>query len=111
MIVVITGKLSRPRNELIDEFAKYNISVLDSMKRGVDYLITNTPNSGSRKNIIAQNLDVERISESNFREYALKRKETRKTSIVEKRTWNTPPKTTTKPKQTTETTLTRYLDF
>ena len=55
------------RDKLIDEFSQYNISVLDSMRVGVNYLITDSPDSGSKKNQMAQQLGIERISENLFR--------------------------------------------
>lgn len=67
--VVITGKLSKSRKEIIEEFAVYNIMVENSVKRSTDYLITDNPNSGSSKNAAASAYGVPKISENEFREF------------------------------------------
>jgi DNA ligase (NAD+) len=65
--VAITGKLSKPRKDLISEFATHEIEVVDSVSKGVAYLITDNPNSGSSKNTSAQKLGVQVVSETEFR--------------------------------------------
>jgi DNA ligase (NAD+) len=66
--VAVTGKLSKPRKDLVAEFATHVIEVVDSVSKGVAYLITDNPNSGSSKNTSAQKLGVQVISETEFRE-------------------------------------------
>lgn len=66
--IVITGKLSKSRKTLTEEFNSYGYAVVDSVARGVDFLITDNPESGSSKNIAAKRLGVKVISENNFRE-------------------------------------------
>lgn len=116
MNIVITGKLSKPRNELIKEFANCNVTVLSSMKPGVDYLVTDTPDSGTSKNIMAQRLGIIRISESLFRQKFLGEKMPKLSNIITKKLYPklSNPITETilnKLKPSQETTLTRYLDF
>lgn len=65
--VVITGKLSKGRKELIEEFALHGIEVVGSVSKEIKYLITDDPTSGSSKNIAAQKLGIMVISEENFR--------------------------------------------
>jgi len=67
MKVVITGKLSKGRKELAEEFASHGINVIGSISKEVAYLITDNPNSGSVKNQAAQKLGIRVISETNFR--------------------------------------------
>lgn len=64
--VAITGKLSKPRNKLVEEFLDYGIEVT-GVGKGVKYLITDDPNSGSSKNIAAQKFGIQTISEEEFR--------------------------------------------
>src|SRR3990172_3880726 len=68
MNVVITGRLSTTRDKLAEEFAQYGIFVLPSMRANVNYLITDTPGSGTSKNTMAEQLGIERISENDFRQ-------------------------------------------
>jgi len=65
--VAITGKLSKPRKELIEEFASHGIEVVDSVRKECSYLITDDPFSGSSKNLAAQKLGVNIIAENDFR--------------------------------------------
>jgi DNA ligase (NAD+) len=66
--VAITGKLSKPRKELIEEFASHKIEVVDSVGKECSYLITDDPASGSSKNVAAEKLGIVVISESDFRD-------------------------------------------
>ncbi len=65
--VAITGKLSKPRKELTEEFATHGIEVMGSLTKECDYLITDDPTSGSSKNLAAQKLGVVILSENGFR--------------------------------------------
>jgi len=65
--VAITGKLSKPRKELTEEFATHGIEVIGSITKECDYLITDDPTSGSTKNLAAQKMGVTVLSESDFR--------------------------------------------
>jgi len=64
--IALTGKLSKPRKELVSEYAKLGFEIVDSVSKGVAYLITDNPNSGSSKNLAAQKLGVKVVSESEF---------------------------------------------
>lgn len=66
--VAITGKLSKPRKELTEEFATHGIEVVSSITKECDYLITDDPASGSTKNVAAQKLSVIVLSETDFRQ-------------------------------------------
>lgn len=112
MNIVITGKLSKTRDELTKEFAQYGIYVLPSMRANIDYLVTDTPDSGSSKNTKAQQFGIERISENDFRQIIL----TKTSKFVRKMIPDKNPIKGTaifskKSKPPTKTTLTRYLDF
>lgn len=63
--IAITGKLSKPRNQLFEEFAQYGYA--EGTVKKAKYLITDTPNSNSAKNRQAQMYGTEVISESDFR--------------------------------------------
>lgn len=63
-VVEITGKLSLPRSQFIEKLKSMGWTV-GSIK-SADYLITNTPNSGSTKNKRAIELGVKVITESDF---------------------------------------------
>lgn len=65
--VAITGKLSKPRKELTEEFATHGIEVIGSITKECDYLITDDPTSGSTKNLAAKKMGVTVLSESDFR--------------------------------------------
>lgn len=62
--VALTGSLSKPRSELIKEWAKYGVIEVDVSK--ANYLITDNPNSGSSKNKTASKLGIPVITESEF---------------------------------------------
>ncbi|MFH1546966.1 MAG: hypothetical protein ABIC57_00595 [bacterium] len=70
--IVITGKLSKGRKELTEEFALHGIEVIGSVSRDVKYLITDDPGSGSNKNLAAQKLGIMAISEEEFRKEMIK---------------------------------------
>lgn len=65
--IAITGKLSKSRKELIDEFSMAGIEVVDSISKETKFLITDDPCSGSSKNLKAQKLGIKVISEITFR--------------------------------------------
>jgi len=65
--VVITGKLSKPRKELAEEFARYGVEVSETLNSETRYLITDDPNSNSSKNQKARKLGTTVISEIDFR--------------------------------------------
>ena len=65
--VAITGKLSKGRKELAEEFAEHGIDVASSVSKDVSYLVTDSPESGSSKNTAAQKLGVKVVSETEFR--------------------------------------------
>lgn len=99
---VITGRLSKPRDQLIDEFAKYGVTIITKMRSDINYLITDTPNSGTRKNQMARSFGTKIVSELEFRMVI---KYTNPLLIT-----NTIPIIKLRSRQTEET-LTRYLDF
>lgn len=67
MSVVITGKLSKSRKEFEAELSSAGISVANSISNGVNYLITDDPQSGSSKNKSAEALGIPKVTESDFR--------------------------------------------
>ena len=71
--ICLTGKLSRPRKNLIEEFDTMGYEVVDSVTKGVAYLVTDDPTSGSSKNLKAQKLGVVVISEENFRKEGVRK--------------------------------------
>jgi len=66
--IAITGKLSKGRKELAEEFAAHGVEVVGSITKDCKYLVTDDPTSGSSKNLMAQKLGIEILSESDFRE-------------------------------------------
>lgn len=64
--IAITGKLSKSRNLLAEEFLQHGILVSD-IKKDVKYLVTDDPNSGSSKNKAAKDLGIMVINEADFR--------------------------------------------
>ena len=67
MKVVITSRLSKPRDQLIKEFTNYGIIVLTGMRSNIDYLIADTPNSNTRKTQMARSFGTKIVSELEFR--------------------------------------------
>lgn len=65
-LIAITGKLSIPRNQFIQEIAQYGWSV-GTVTSNTKYLVTDTPDSGSSKNRKARELGIPVISEEEFR--------------------------------------------
>ena len=65
---VVTGKLKTfaSRDELKECLTTCGASLTETLARGVDYLITNTPDSGSAKNKKAVELGIARITEAQF---------------------------------------------
>ena len=63
----VTGKLENFSRKSIEETIEKFGGIVDSgVKKGTDYLITNTPDSGSSKNVAAQKLGTKIITESDF---------------------------------------------
>ena len=67
---VVTGKLKTfvSRDELKECLTTCGATLTETLEEGVDYLITNTPNSGTAKNKKAVELGVARITEDEFNE-------------------------------------------
>ena len=67
---VVTGKLKTfvSRDELKECLTTCGATLTETLAEGVDYLITNTPNSGTAKNKKAVELGVARITEDEFNE-------------------------------------------
>lgn len=65
---VVTGKLKTfvSRDELKECLATCGATLTENLAEGVDYLITNTPNSGTAKNKKAVELGIRRITEAEF---------------------------------------------
>ena len=68
--VVVTGKLKTfvSRDELNECLTTCGATLTETLAHGVDYLITNTPNSGTAKNKKAVELGITRITEAQFNE-------------------------------------------
>ena len=67
--VVITGKLNTcKRSEFEKIIIDAGYSLAPAVKKGVLYLITNTPDSGSSKNRKADELGIKKITEEEFLE-------------------------------------------
>ena len=66
----MTGKLSKPRNEIIDFIESNGGKVSSTVTKNVTYLVTDDPNSGSSKNEKAKKLGVSVISEEELMELA-----------------------------------------
>lgn len=62
----LKGKTFVSRDELKECLTACGAALTETLAEGVDYLITNTPNSGTAKNKKAVELDVARITESQF---------------------------------------------
>ena len=67
---VVTGKLKTfvSRDELKECLTTCGAVLTETLAEGVDYLITNTPNSGTAKNKKAVELGIKRITEDEFNE-------------------------------------------
>ena len=67
---VVTGKLKTfvSRDELKECLMTCGATLTETLVEGVDYLITNTPNSGTVKNKKAVELGIKRITEDEFNE-------------------------------------------
>ncbi|MEG0758397.1 MAG: leucine-rich repeat protein, partial [Raoultibacter sp.] len=65
---VVTGKLSTfsSRDELKECIETCGAKLMETLSVGVDYLITNTPDSGSTKNKLAKQLSTKCITEEEF---------------------------------------------
>lgn len=66
--VVITGKLSMPRNQFETVLAQHGFKVGSAVNKNTFALITDDPNSSSSKNKKASELGIPKISESKFTE-------------------------------------------
>lgn len=66
--IAITGKISVPRKEFYEFCYRNNIEVVEYIDSTVKYLITENPNSGSSKNKKADELNIIKITEKEFRE-------------------------------------------
>ena len=67
---VVTGKLKTfaSRAELKEYLMACGATLTETLSSTVDYLITNTPDSGTAKNKKAIELGIERITEAQFNE-------------------------------------------
>ena len=72
--VVITGKLTKYKNRsaLQEEIEKAGGKVVGSVSKNTNYLINNDSTSTSSKNLTAQKLGVEILTEEEFQEKFLK---------------------------------------
>ena len=72
-----TGKLKIfvSRDELKECLTTCGAALTETLEEGVDYLITNTPNSGTAKNKKAVELGIKRITEDEFNEMIGRRAE------------------------------------
>ena len=67
--VVVTGDLHRfDRDQFKTVISNYGHKMVGSISKKVDYLITNTPNSGTVKNKEARELGIPIITEDQFYE-------------------------------------------
>lgn len=69
--VVITGTLSIKRSEFTKELEENGWKVENKISKNTNYLITNTPDSGTSKNKEADKLGVAKITESDFIRYVM----------------------------------------
>lgn len=72
--VVITGKLSIPRKDFESYLNKNGYEVKNNITKTIKYLITDNPNSKSSKNLKADELGIEKITESQIRDIIEKEK-------------------------------------
>ena len=66
--VCITGKLSVKRSEFERELKAAGFTLVSSVTKKTQYLITDNPNSGSSKNIAAKKFGISILSEQEFRD-------------------------------------------
>lgn len=64
--VVVTGSLSIKRDDFIKKLEEKGWKIANKITKSTNYLITNTPNSGTSKNKEADNLGVTKITETDF---------------------------------------------
>jgi len=64
---VITGQLSRPRKDIIDELQTLGAKISSSVTQNTNYLITNETNSNSSKFKTAQKLGIKIINENQLK--------------------------------------------
>lgn len=64
--VVITGSLSIKREDFIKKLEEKGWKIANKITKSTNYLITNTPNSGTSKNKKADKLGVTKITETDF---------------------------------------------
>ena len=65
--VAITGSLESMTRSQFEKILNEHGFVLGNITKDTKYLITNTPNSGSSKNAMADKLGIEKITEAEFR--------------------------------------------
>ena len=65
---MVTGKLKTftSRDELMACLEACGAKLTETLNKGVDYLLTNTPNAGTAKNKTAVELGIKRITEDEF---------------------------------------------
>lgn len=66
MTFCITGALSAPRSQFETVINEKGHKLASSVTKKVDYLVTNTPDSGSSKNVKARELGISIIDEEEF---------------------------------------------
>jgi DNA ligase (NAD+) len=63
----ITGKLKRPRSQIIKDIEDRGGQVLSAVSKNLDYLVTNNPHSSSSKNKEAKKLKIKTITEKDLK--------------------------------------------
>ena len=66
LVFCMTGALSRPRSEFEQVINSKGHKLASSITKKVNFLVTNTPDSGSSKNVKARELGVKIINEDEF---------------------------------------------
>lgn len=66
LVFCITGALSKPRSEFEQVINSKGYKLASSVTKKVNFLVTNTPDSGSSKNVKARELGVKIINEDEF---------------------------------------------
>lgn len=75
--IVVTGSLKTftSRDELKECLSAVGAELTENLAAGVDFLLTNTPNSGTAKNKKAEELGVQKITEQEFNDLIGRRRE------------------------------------